>query len=98
MSKKPRQIRTPVTHPDHFSFEDAILYKNISREPRTAGAIVKDLYENVVINGYYLEQNVYNFVVNLKKEEVKRRLNNMKAIVKVSEKGEYYIDPVETDH
>lgn len=97
MSKKLRQIRTPITHPDHFSFEDAILYRNVSREPRTADAILRDLYESVVVNGYYLEQNVYNFVVNLKKEEVVRRLNNMKAIVNVSENGEYYIVDVEPD-
>jgi hypothetical protein len=83
--------KNPISHPDHFSFEDAIIYNALTHEPQTVEEIIADIRDRIVVKGFYLEQHIYRYAANCKKEDVVRRLENMKEIVHRNKVGKYYV-------
>lgn len=81
----------PISHPDHFSFEDAIIYNTLTHEPQSVDDIINDIRVRIVENGFYLHQHIYQYALKCNRKEVMKRLENMSNIVQKDSQGRYYV-------
>lgn len=81
--------KTPFTHPDLFTIEDAILYNTLTHQPQSVDEIVKDMRERII--GQYFDQRIQHFVTTCNQEEIVRRLQAMGNIVKQSPERKFYV-------